>query len=129
MHIYCSPRHKLSLLSEAESRRETWERLEELLSRDALSGFVGPDPGDPRPADLPRGPIEEYADRAWFVALSGFLVSFATTRSVQRAVAAIYGSLCAGEKLLETGERDPAAVTDGVKGHLRGNASDRVESW
>ena len=32
--------------------------------------------------------LEEYADRAWMVALAGFAVSFATTRSVQRAVAA-----------------------------------------
>jgi cation-transporting ATPase I len=42
---------------------------------------------------LPRGPIEEYADRAWFVSLGGFALSFVTTRSVQRAIAALFGGL------------------------------------
>ena len=44
---------------------------------------------EPRPRALPRGPIEEYADRAWIVSLGGFAVSFLTTRSVQRAIAAL----------------------------------------
>src|SRR5262249_12944319 len=48
---------------------------------------------DPRPVPLPRGPIEEYADRALWVSLGGFAVSFLATRSVQRAVAALFGGL------------------------------------
>jgi cation-transporting ATPase I len=42
---------------------------------------------------LPRGPIEEYADRAVFVSLGGFALSFLTTRSFQRASAALFGAL------------------------------------
>src|SRR5690606_26909861 len=48
---------------------------------------------EPRVRPLPRGPIEEYADRAWVVSLGGFGVSFLTTRSVQRAFGALFGGL------------------------------------
>ncbi|HEX6242206.1 MAG TPA: HAD-IC family P-type ATPase, partial [Polyangiales bacterium] len=46
-----------------------------------------------RPAPLPEGPIERYADRAWAVALGSFGVSMMTTRSVTRAVAAGFAAL------------------------------------
>ncbi len=39
----------------------------------------------------------------------------------------IYGSLCAGKKMIEAGERDPAVVTGRVKDHLSENAIDHVE--
>ncbi len=85
--------HRRLLLAETRSRRFTWERREpELCSEPAE-----PDPEharvEPRPMPLPRGPIEEYADRAWVVSLGGFGVSFLTTRSFQRAVAALFGGL------------------------------------
>ena len=38
-------------------------------------------------------PGAPYAGRAWIVSLAGFAVSFATSRSLQRAIAALYGSL------------------------------------
>ena len=85
--------HKLAMLREAQAQRGAFARLEPVLARDHESGIVG-DPGtERRPVELPRGPIEEYAERAWIVSLAGFAVSFATTRSLQRAVAALYGSL------------------------------------
>jgi cation-transporting ATPase I len=84
--------HKFSRLSEAQSRRRIWEQREAELF--AVPAEV-PEllPPEPRPRALPRGPIEEYADRAWIVSLGGFAVSFLTTRSVQRAIAALFAGL------------------------------------
>src|SRR6478752_9504732 len=84
--------HKFSRLGEAQSRRRTWELREQELFAIPAEVAALPSP-EPRPRALPRGPIEEYADRAWIVSLGGFAVSFLTTRSVQRAVAALFGGL------------------------------------
>jgi cation-transporting ATPase I len=84
--------HKFSRLGEAQSRRRIWEQREQELF--AVSAQVAElTAHEPRPRALPRGPIEEYADRAWIVSLGGFAVSFLTTRSVQRAVAALFAGL------------------------------------
>ncbi|HYQ18763.1 MAG TPA: hypothetical protein VEQ58_23470, partial [Polyangiaceae bacterium] len=84
--------HKFSRLGEAQSRRRTWELREQELFAIPAEVAALPSP-EPRPRALPRGPIEEYADRAWIVSLGGFAVSFLTTRSVQRAVAALFAGL------------------------------------
>jgi cation-transporting ATPase I len=84
--------HKFSRLGEAQSRRRIWEQREQELF--SVPAEVAELPSsEPRPRALPRGPIEEYADRAWIVSLGGFAVSFLTTRSVQRAVAALFAGL------------------------------------
>lgn len=83
--------HKASLLREARAREATWTRREGELFREAAPAEL-PRP-EPRPVPLPDGPVEEYADRAWMVSLAGFAVSFLTTRSFQRAAAALYGGV------------------------------------
>lgn len=85
--------HKGVLLREVRERGKLWIKYERELCQ-APAGFdlLAALPGE-RPCPLPRGPIEEYADRAWVVALGGFAVSFLTTRSFQRAVAALFGGL------------------------------------
>jgi cation-transporting P-type ATPase I len=84
--------HKLSRLGEAQARRRIWEQREgELFS--TPNELLEPPSSEPRPRAIPRGPIEEYADRAWIVSLGGFAVSFLTTRSVQRAIAALFAGL------------------------------------
>ena len=85
--------HKLSLLGEAEARRRVWQQREGELCQTQATHRFDDVRREPRPRALPRGPIEEYADRAWIVSLGGFAVSFLTTRSVQRAVAALFGGL------------------------------------
>lgn len=85
--------HKAALLREAQVERGAWSRLEATLTAGLVDGVVGPKSAEPRPVPLPRGPIEEYADRAVFVSLAGFAVSFATTRSFQRALATVYGAM------------------------------------
>ncbi|MFZ5890942.1 MAG: HAD-IC family P-type ATPase [Myxococcota bacterium] len=84
--------HKASQLSAVRARKRVWEAREPLLfqQRRPHQTFR---PVEPRPRPLPRGPIEEYADRAWVVSLGGFAVSLLATRSVQRAVAALFGGL------------------------------------
>jgi cation-transporting ATPase I len=85
--------HKLSCLAEAEARRRVWQQREAELCQTQTEHRFEEVLREERPRALPRGPIEEYADRAWIVSLGGFAVSFLTTRSVQRAVAALFGGL------------------------------------
>ena len=83
--------HKLALIRESRAQKRVWEAREpELCERPTDHDLKR---SEPRPVPLPRGPIEEYADRAWLVSLAGFGVSFLTTRSVQRAVAALFGGI------------------------------------
>lgn len=90
--------HKAAMLREIRSERAAWQMREEELcafpsAPSSTPGLVGLGHAEPRPVELPRGPIEEYADRSWFVSLSGFGLSFLTTRSIQRASAALFGGL------------------------------------
>ncbi|MBK7585389.1 MAG: HAD-IC family P-type ATPase [Myxococcales bacterium] len=85
--------HRAALLREGRVRKETWEAREAELCSAPFEHDLRRASVDPRPVPLPRGPIEEYADRAWVVSLGGFAVSFLTTRSVQNAVAALFGAL------------------------------------
>jgi len=85
--------HKLASLAEVRTQRELWQRREAELCKPP--GLVPENMAErwARPVPLPRGPIEEYADRAVFVSLGGFALSFLTTRSFQRASAALFGGL------------------------------------
>jgi cation-transporting P-type ATPase I len=84
--------HKLSLFDEVRSQRELWARREAELCKP--SGEPAPsDERRERPVPLPRGPIEEYAEQAVYVSLGGFGLSFLTTRSFQRASAALFGGI------------------------------------
>jgi cation-transporting ATPase I len=85
--------HKGALLRELETRRRLWFRREVDLVLEPSSDEVPAWESTARPVPLRAGPIEEYADRAWFVSLSGFALSFITTRSFQRATAALFGGL------------------------------------
>ena len=81
--------HQGLRLEELRAQRELWHRREpELHARHdgavplpALSGI-------PRPASLPAGPVEHYADRAALAALAGAGVTLAVTRDPRAMVAA-----------------------------------------
>jgi len=85
--------HRLVQLGEANARRESWEARESDLFDLSLPRAEPHAEPDLRPCALPRGPIEEYSDRALWVSLAGFGVSFIATASLQRAVAAFFGGL------------------------------------
>src|SRR5690606_8361487 len=69
-------------------------RREPDLCEPPAAGAAAPRPvAEDRPVPLPKGPIEEYLDQAVFVSLGGFGLSFLTTRSFQRATAALFGAL------------------------------------
>ncbi len=85
--------HRLVQLGEANARRESWEARESDLFDLSLPRQEPHFEPDLRPCPLPRGPIEEYSDRALWVSLAGFGVSFLVTASLQRAVAAFFGGL------------------------------------
>lgn len=88
---------KLAIGSELQAQRRLWDERENALC--AGPGAALPRSIPDRPVELPRGPIEEYSDRAWAVALGGFGVSFLSTRSVQRAFGALFGGLPRPAKL------------------------------
>jgi len=85
--------HRALQLGETSARRRSWEAREGDLFDPALPAEPPHAEPDARPCPLPRGPIEEYSDRAVWVSLAGFGVSFVATRSLQRAVAALFGGL------------------------------------
>ena len=85
--------HKAILLREAQARHQVWRRREPELCAAPTNHVASLHDFSRRAFPLPRGPIEEYADRAWIVSLTGFLFSFLTTRSWRRAGAAIYGGI------------------------------------
>jgi cation-transporting P-type ATPase I len=85
--------HRTVQLGEANARKQSWEAREPALFAAELPQDELLDEPEPRPCPLPRGPIEEYSDRAVWVSLAGFGVSFVMTRSFQRAVAALFGGL------------------------------------
>ncbi|HEV8549355.1 MAG TPA: hypothetical protein VGQ57_10010, partial [Polyangiaceae bacterium] len=85
--------HRAVQLGETNARRRTWEAREPDLFDPLLPPELTRGGPEERPCPLPRGPIEEYSDRAVWVSLAGFGVSFLATRSVQRAVAALFGGL------------------------------------
>ncbi len=85
--------HKYSLLGEVRAQGELWQRREVALCKVPSGPLRNAAERWERPVPLPRGPIEEYADRAVFVSLGGFALSFLTTRSFQRAGAALFGGL------------------------------------
>jgi len=85
--------HKGVLLREQRVRRRVWlEHERELHATPSMPPNSTPSLPS-RPVPLPKGLIEEYGERAWLISLSGFLISFITTRSVERAVAALFGAL------------------------------------
>jgi cation-transporting P-type ATPase I len=85
--------HRGVQLAELQARRAVWEQREPELFSEPSPKPMSAAPLEARPRPLPRGPIEEYADRAVLVSLGGFAISLLTTRSVQRAVAALFGGV------------------------------------
>lgn len=88
---------RLNVGSELNAQRKLWQRREASLCPGPAASPPRPVPD--RPVPLPRGPIEEYSERAWAVALGGFGVSFLSTRSVQRAFGALFGGVPRPAKL------------------------------
>lgn len=85
--------YKAALFQEVRLQREVWLRREGELCRPPDALLTGGARPQSRPLPLPKGPLEAYADRAVFVSLGGFALSFLTTRSFQRAAAALFGGL------------------------------------
>jgi cation-transporting ATPase I len=84
--------HKLSLFGEVRSQGALWDQREAELCKPAETPQAHA-PREERPVPLPNGPIEEYVDQSVFVSLGGFGLSFLTTRSFQRATAALFSGL------------------------------------
>lgn len=77
--------------SELSTRRRLWESREGELLKVVEAPALRPRPE--RPVPMPRGPIEDYSDRAWAIALGSFGFSLISTRSVQRAFGALFGAI------------------------------------
>lgn len=82
---------RVHLLRELEARSRLFHAREARFFQ--APGSARPRSVPTRPVPLPRGPIEEYSDRSWAVALGGFLVSLLSTRSVQRSFGSLFGAV------------------------------------
>ena len=83
---------KLVSLRELRARRALFQGwADRLTAHDPLTGLTPP--ASERPCDLPKGPLENYSEHVWQLALSAFALSLATTRSPARAVAAGFAAL------------------------------------
>lgn len=84
--------HHLSTFTEALSRRQAWAQREPELF--AKPSFLPPATlPAPRPAPLPYGPVERFAERAWYTSLAGAGAALLTTQSVARAGSALEAGL------------------------------------
>ena len=80
-----------SSFSELLSRRRVWEAREpELFVKPSFAPLAALPP--PRPAPLPDGPVERFAERAWFASLTGAGLALLATRNPAR----VGGALDAG---------------------------------
>lgn len=85
--------YKATKLREITSRRRIWkEREDELCAAPSSPVTHTADPPQ-RPLPIPKGPIEEYSDRAVLISIGGFAISMLTTGSMKRAAAALFGAL------------------------------------
>jgi cation-transporting P-type ATPase I len=85
--------YRAVLLREAKAQHRVWRDREEELCAAPVACRLPSAGSQSRPVELPPGPIEEYANRAWVVALASFLFSLLTTRSFHRATAALFGGV------------------------------------
>lgn len=84
--------YRALLVREIQARRRVWDRREPELCR-AKAGFSADRPFPDRPIPLPKGPVEKYAERAWYASLGAFGVGVATTGSLHRAFAPMIGCM------------------------------------
>jgi cation-transporting ATPase I len=82
---------RVANLRELRERRGLWERWAPILTEHDHAH--SPIASDPRPCELPKGPIERHNERAWMVAMGTFGVGLITTRSPSRAFAAAFAAL------------------------------------
>ncbi|MDP8960167.1 MAG: HAD-IC family P-type ATPase, partial [Actinomycetota bacterium] len=81
--------HRAGIIAEISARRASWERREPELCADPTGPRSEPLALGPRPAPLPDGPIETYAERAWFASLAAAGITLPATRNLERASAAL----------------------------------------
>lgn len=80
-------------LQEVIARREAWRDRERELCSSPERVQAPREPKDERPAEMPRGFIEEYADDAWNMSLGGFIVGLADTQDFQQAITPLMDAL------------------------------------
>lgn len=81
--------HRAGTITEISARRASWERREPELCAEPTAAQSQPVPLDPRPVGIPEGPIETYAERAWFASLAAAGITLPATRNLERASAAL----------------------------------------
>jgi len=84
---------RATLLAEAVARRRLWLDLQAALWEGPSGHPAAPAGTGPRPAPVPPGPVEQYADRAFLASLGATALTAATTRSFQRSSAMLQAGL------------------------------------
>ena len=76
-----------------DARSNAWRRREPELCGVGAHGTSDAPDVPPRPVELPSGPIEEYAEEAWFASLGGFVVGLADTHDLESATSPLFSGL------------------------------------
>jgi cation-transporting ATPase I len=85
--------HRGSLIAEQVGRRTAWERMEPDLVEGPHSVRHAPIESPPRSPDLPKGPIEQYAETATLTSLAGAGVAFGVTLRPRHATSMLFAGL------------------------------------
>lgn len=85
--------YRSMLVREIQARRRVWDRQEPELCRSKAGLDADRPPFQDRPVPLPKGPVEKYAERAWYASLGALGVGVATTGSLHRAMAPMIGCM------------------------------------
>jgi cation-transporting P-type ATPase I len=85
--------HRANLFRESQERRGSWARREQELCAERDEEAAAAMAHTDRPARLPSGPIERYADRATLVSLGVAGAALPITRSPRRAASFVVAGL------------------------------------
>lgn len=85
--------HQFCQWREIAHRRSSWRRREAALCDEPQKASSPAATAGKRPAPIPDGPIETYAEDAWEMSLGGFLVGLADTQQLDRAVTPLLDAL------------------------------------
>lgn len=83
---------RLLLVRERLARKASWEKQEDQIAENHFSNLQAIE-RPPRPVPLPQGPIEEYANKAWYASWGAFGLGAVTTHSLHKAAGALTGGL------------------------------------
>lgn len=91
--------HNANLLVAGRARDDLWRKRHLDLTGEAEIAKADPSPPGDRPQDVPKGPVELYADRSGIASLAGGAAVLTATRSLRRAGAMVVAGMAKPARL------------------------------